>query len=317
MSHPLFVLIGDPFLCEEKCKEILASLQKEFHVAEFPLKRVRAGEIPVSELLSEARTLPFLAEAQAFSVRDAGQFAKNDLERWQAYFQSPHPRSFFIWEAASLDRDHPLLDLARRKGQAFTLRFQQEKAVTDFIQRKLKQAGKIISGEAQTLLESRVGDSLTFLDSLLNQLILAAGEKPEIDRALVEAFEEKLARFEGFDLLEALAQKDLAKAVGILNDLLDLSGQEEVSLIGLLHWQLRRFWEARRALEEGKTEREIAARLKIYSGREALFFRQARSFSAAELERILEGLFELDWRLKTGWAEGRYEIESWLARALG
>lgn len=316
LNGPLFVLVGDPFLCEEKRNEILLSLKKELRVSDLPLKAGRAGEVPVAELLSEARTLPFLAEAQVFSIRDADQFTKNDLELWEAYFRSPHPRSFFIWEAESLDRGHPFLELARRRGQAFLLRFQRERIASDFIRRKLKQAGKKITAEAEGLLLTRVGDSFIFLDSILDQLILYTGERPEIDRSAVEAFEEKWARLEGFDLLDALGQKDLAKAIEILNELLELSGQDATSLVGLFHWQLRRFWEARRWLEEGVPEREIALRLKLYSGKEALFFKQARRFSVEELERILEGLFELDGRLKTGKAEGRYEIEDWLARAI-
>ena len=171
--------------------------------------------------------------------------------------------------------------------------------------------------EAQELLENRVGEAFIFLDSLLDQLILATGEKPEIGREAVLAFDEKLTRFEGFDLLEALARRELAKAVGILNDLLEASGQDLPSLIGLLHWQLRRFWEARKGLEEGKGEREIASSLRLYSGKEQVFFKQVRYFSVQELEKILEGLFELDWKLKSGRAEGRYEIEDWLARAIG
>ena len=233
------------------------------------------------------------------------------------YFESPAPRSFFLLEAESLENGHPLFEAARRNAQAFVLRIQRDKMVSDFIQRKLKRAGKKMASDAQELLESRVGEAFIFLDSLLDQLILSAGEKPEIGRSDVERFDEKLARFEGFDLLETLARRELAGAIEILNDLLEASGQDLPSLIGLLHWQLRRFWEARKGLEEGRGEREIASKLRLYSGKEQVFFKQVRHFTVLELEKILEGLFELDWKLKSGRAEGRCEIEDWLARAIG
>lgn len=317
MKRPhLFVLVGDSFLCEEKRKEILASLQKEFG-SDFAVTVRRSDDLPVLQLLAEARTLPFLAPAQLLCVREADQFTKNDLELLSAYFESPPPQTFFIFEAEKLEKDHPLLEWARGSGQIFSLRAQPGRIVQDFIQKKLKQAGKKIMPEALRLLESRVGDSFIFLDSLLDQLILYSGEKPEIDRAAVEAFEEKLVRFEGFDLIEALQERNLPKALEILNDLLEVSGGDFPSLLGLLHWQLRRFWEAKKWLAEGAGEGDVSRRLRLYPPRDSIFFKHLGRFSFDELEKILETLFDLDWRLKSGWADGRYEIESWLVNAIG
>lgn len=312
----LFVLIGDPFLCEEKRKEILLSLKKKFG-PNLALTLRQAGDTPVESLLSEARTLPFLAPAQVFCLREAERFSKKDLEPWDSYFKSPHPHSFFIFEASSLERGHPFLQWARSGGEIFSLGAESGKLVRHFIREKLRQAQKQMTGEALELLESRCGDSLVFLDSVIDQLIVCAGEKREIDRAAVEAFEEKLIHFEGYDLMEALAERKLPKALEILGDLLTLSSQDPVSLMGLLHWQIRRFWEAKKGLAEGVPEREISSRLRLFGARGSLFFQHLQRFSLKELEGILEGLFDLDWRLKTGRAEGRYEVETWLVNAIG
>ena len=317
MRFPLFfLLIGDSFLCEEKHKELIASLQKEFG-SDLAVTLRQTGDLPVATLLTEARTLPFLARAQVFSLRDAHQFTKNDVELWSTYRQSPHPQTFFIFETESLEKNHPFLEWARGAAQVFLLQPQSRKMVADFIQRKLSLSKKKITAEALDLLESRLGDSFLFLDSLLDQFILHSGEHSEIDREAVEALEEKFIRFEGFDLIEALGERNLPRALEILNDLLELNGQDVPSLVGLLHWQIRRFWEAKKWLAEGLSEREVSSRLRLFSKRDSLFFRHLRRFSAEDLERILDGLFQLDWRLKTGRAEGRYEMESWLVNATG
>lgn len=283
MKFPLFVLIGDSFLTEEKRKEIIHSLEKETGTP-LPITRRRTGEIPVESILSEARTLPFLASAQVIVLTGVEEFRKDDLELWASYFKSPHPQTFFIFEAESLEKNHSFLEGAGRQEQVFWLRPETEKLVARFVGEKFKRAGKKITQEALRLLESKIGDSFLFLNSVLDQLILAAGEKLEIDRQTVEAWEENLERYEGYDLVEALASRNITRSLEILDGLLELSGQDVPSLIGLLHWQLRRSWESRK---------------------EAVY------------EKALEGLFYLDWQLKTGRAEGRTEIERWLVSASG
>lgn len=316
MIRSPYLLIGDPFLCEEKRRELIASLQKEFG-QELAVVVHRAEDIPLETLLSEARTLPFLARAQLFCLRDADRFTKGELELWSTYFQSPSTHTIFLFEAESLEKNHPLFGWARKSGRVFSLQPEREKVVSNFIRRKLGESQKKITAEALELLESRVGDSFVFLDSVLDQLILHVGNRSEIDRAAVEALDDKLTRFEGFDLIQALAQRDFPKALEILNDLLELSGEDATSLVGLLHWQLRRFWDAKRWLAQGLMEREVASRLRLFGSRHTLFFKQLHRFSTGDLEKILEGLFDLDWRLKSGRAEGRYAIESWLATSIG
>ena len=315
MKFPAFVLIGDPFLTEQKRKEILSTLAGSVR-SPLPLTLRRGGETPIAEILTEARTLPFLVSAQAFCVRDADQLSKNDLALLDEYFKSPNLKSFFFFESESMGRDHPLAQSAAKAHQVFFLEPQSEKIVSHFVHEKLKSSGKKLSREAEELLQSKIGDSFLFLDSVLNQLILAAGEKDQIEAADIEALGERLAELETDDLLEALASRNVARALTAINDLLESNFRDFPSVAGLLHWQIRRFWEAKKWQAEGVPEREISLRLKLSSSRETGFYTQLRRFSLKKLEEILKGLFDLDWRLKSGRAEGRFEIEEWLVTSL-
>ena len=315
MTVPLFVLIGDPFLCEEKRKEILEALQKKSG-AKLSFNLRRAGEFPLKNLFSEARTLPFLAIAQVFCILEVDAFSKDDLASWEEHLKSPPPKTYFLFESENLDGKHPFLQWAGKAGQVYFLNPQGEKMMTRFIREKLHRAGKTLTREAGEMLEDRLGDSYSLLDSLIEQLILYAGSRSEIDRAAVETLDEKMERLEGEDLLEATAERNLTKALAALNDLLQVNFRDFPAVVGFLHWQFRRFWEAKRWLLEGKTESEISMRIRLSSSRAAGFFRQLGRFKKEELEKILEGLFQLDWELKSGRAEGRYEIERWLVSSV-
>ena len=316
MKFPLFVLVGDRFLCEEKRKEILNTLQKEWG-PDFQMSVRRAGDIPTKDLISEARTLPFLASWQALCLRDVDQCTKEDVALWREYLKSHHPKTILLFESESLERDHPLFESAAKARQVFSLEREGGRLAARLIEEKLKSADKRMTAEARKLLEERLGDSYSFLDSVLEQLIVSSGEKREIDRSAVEAFDEKLQQWEGEDLLEAMSELDFTKALTILNNLLELNFRNFPAVVGLLHWQLRRFWEAKRWQAEGLNEQEISSRLRLFSGRAAHFYKQLSSFTLREIEKILAGLFELDWQLKSGRADGRYEIEVWLSEAVG
>ena len=75
MKSPFFLLIGDPFLLEEKRKNLLAAFEKEWG-PELVTSRLEAGDLSLESVLAAARTLPFLAPAQVFCIRQAEKFKK-------------------------------------------------------------------------------------------------------------------------------------------------------------------------------------------------------------------------------------------------
>ncbi len=47
------------------------------------------------------------------------------------------------------------------------------------------------------------------------------------------------------------------------------------------------------------------------------FMRQLQPLSRKKLEQALEGLFHLDWGLKSGRAEGAIDLEKWVVQTVG
>ncbi|MDA9101245.1 hypothetical protein N9K06_01070, partial [Omnitrophica bacterium] len=83
-------------------------------------------------------------------------------------------------------------------------------------------------------------------------------------------------------------------------------------LMGLLHWQIRKLWHGKYLLEHGYSERAMLEACKISPKQAPYLLRQLKSFSLKKLEEALEGLFQIDWKFKSGRAQGPLEIESWL-----
>ena len=311
------LFIGDPFLTEARALAVASSLRTKI-AGEISSRTCRLSEISLEQVLTEARTLPFLAPAQVFRLRESESLKENQVAVLEKYLQNPFPSSFLIFEAESLPKTSTLVNVIQKYGEVVVLDAREKKAAASrFIREKLKRAGKTMTPQGIALLEERVGDLPEFLDSLLEQLIGYAGGQAQITDSMVEDFEENWKPLDVFTLTDAIAGQKKGEALIFLRRFVEENGTDLISLIGLLHWQLRRFWQARVLLDEGKAEENVLKKCGVSVRQAPFFMRQLKAFSRRKLERAVEGLFQLDWKIKTGRVEGIPAFESWLVETAG
>jgi len=65
-------------------------------------------------------------------------------------------------------------------------------------------------------------------------------------------------------------------------------------------------------LDEGESEGRVMQKCRISPKQAPFFKRQFKHFSRVQLERALENLFQLDWKLKTGQVNGPLAMEAWV-----
>ncbi len=309
------LLAGDSYLAEQKYEQILKGLQTKTK-GELAVHSRSLLETPLESILSEARSLPFLSAGQIFKLTDAQSLKEKHAEMMERYLQAPPAFSHLVFEAETIEKDHFLSKLLAPIGGVFLMETSQKKGSGErFIREKMRQAGKVLTPDAMQVLEDQSGDEPAFLDSILDQLILYAGSEKEITGVMVDAFKENWKEPNVFALTDAIAAKKTGEAILLANQILEKSDREMIGLLGLLHWQIRRFWQAKALLEDGVPQAEVMRKCKISPKQAPFFWRQLQSFSRKKLEKILEGLFDLDWKLKTGRAEGNAAIEAWLVNA--
>ena len=312
----LLLLAGDTYLAEKKFGAHVTQIQSEIK-GQIASQTFYLSQTPLETVLSAARNLPFFAAAQVFRVKEAGQTKEKQLEMLAAYLEHPSKETFLVFEAEMLAKDNPLAKLAAQKGQVwFPEDAEKKSAASRLIREKLRLSGKSLDSEALQRLEEETGDAPALLDSLLEQLILRAGDQKEITFEMFEAFRENWKEVDVFSLTDAVAAKNTGRALLLLRRLMEAADQEPFALVGILHWQIRRLWLARVLLDEGEPESVVLQKCKIFSpGKGGAFLHQARSFSRRQIEQALEGLFRLDWKLKTGQVEGEAALESWVVEA--
>lgn len=312
---PATLFIGDPFLTEGKLKTFISQLESKIKGAA-ALESRWLSESGLEEILTQLRTPSFFAATQIFRIRDSKDLRKDDLELLESYLESPAESAYLVFEAEEMERSHPLLSLIQKKGKVvFVENAEVRSAARRFIREKLKNFGKAASPAVLARLDAQAMESPIFIDSVLDQLVSYAGNQKEITEEMLNVFSEKWAEPNVFQLTEAIAAKKSSLALDCLKRILEENDKDLVGIIGLLHWQVRRLWQAKVLSAERRGESEILRACKVYGPQAQSFLRQARMFSRAQIERSLDGLFQLDWKIKTGRVNGASALEAWVVEA--
>jgi DNA polymerase-3 subunit delta len=308
----LTLIAGDAFLRSQKAKAIVADFVKKTAGA-VENQSFRLEETPLENILSNARTLPFLAQGQTFFIQGSERLKTADLELLDRYLSNANEGTLLIFESDSLEGKEELQKFMRAKGQVVVLAKEESRsAAQSFLQQKLARFQKTMPQPARMRLLEMCGEAAVFLDSMIDRLIQYAGDKPEITEDMVAEFEEKWTEVSVFQLTNALLARDREKAVRTFRELMEDYEADIVSMVGILHWQLRSLWQGAALLEEGVRESEMLSRVKVPAFRQRSFMTAVRGLGVEKLERAIEALYQLDKKSKVGQAEGVPGLESWL-----
>ena len=305
-----FLYTGDEFSRRAKIESFLKELLPQA-LRLTNLFRYYPDDINWKDVLRQAATPSLMGDKQVIWISQAEKIKKSDSAVFDAYCANPAQNVFFIFEAEDLSETHPLRKLSERFGKHIHLGSQDREQGYQFLRAKLKQAGKTMTPEAWQTLEERLGGSQRLMDLVCDQIILYA-EAPVIDGKTVETLSAEYLKYEPFDLTEALAQKDTASALRIFRYLYELAG-DSTSVVGLIHWQLRRIWQAKRILSRGGQPDEVGRAVRVPPFRLSSFLGQARQFKSEDIEPMIDRLWQLDWDLKRGLGDDRIAVELFLA----
>jgi len=304
----LFLISGDPFLRAQKVKALTAEVEK---AAGSLLARQSFDleETSLEVVLTAARTQQFFSPGQVLCVQGAGSLKEPEVALLAAYLEHPAPQTALILEANDLKGVADLQKLVKAKGQLILLAKEEARGTgAAFLQQKLARSQKTMAPAARAKVLAMCGDAVMFLDTMIERLVQFAGDQKEIDEDMVLRFEENWTEMDVFKLTNALVDRDPARALKVFRDLMGFYEADLISLVGILHWQLRQLWQAAMLLTAGASEREIGSKLRMPPHRLSAL----RRFPVERLEAAVEALYQIDRQSKTGQIEGVSGVEAWL-----
>jgi len=309
MHELIYVIAGkEEPLVNSQCQRLLEQLLE-------PQQRLTglftadAAATPVTSVLDELRTAPFLTDKRVVLVKNADDFISNNRSLLEKYFDKPCPTGILILTVNSWPGATKLAKKLLKVGRLISVSPPKPAQLPHHLVGYTSDAhGKKLTIDAAALLIELVGDELTRLYSEIDKLALFADAEKTITAEHVESLIGHNRVFGVFAVIDSCLAGNAGQAVARLRNMFAEEKAAEYTVVGAFAFHFRRMFNAKVMLEKGIWPGEVAKRLRIWANNDS-FFSQVRKMSLKQIGSILQRLATIDFQIKTGQAKAEVAIE--------
>lgn len=297
---PIYVFEGERFFIEQGWKDLGDALERVYGVGRVFRKKISLANIGEEELASFLYTSPLGYSGKLIWLDDLRGIGKEVLKVLMRFFDRPASRTYLV---VTLDADSKttkeLIDAAR-KANSLYVKFSAPKShqLPRWIQARAKRFGKQISPEGARLIAEVTGADFYAIDSELEKLAVAVGNRKVITEDDLALFLSGARLSSSFEVMDLLASGRRGDALLMLSELLE-RGEQPIAFLGLLARHVRLLWQVKSAESCGKSLEEIKLLVGLPEFVVSRLMEQGRSFTETQLRELHRGLYEADLKLKT------------------
>lgn len=299
MKKNCYLLIGDDNAARREKQESLIAAWLPENEKALGLTRLSAGEI-TEATISQMQVLPFFSTKQVFVISDIDAINAKAVEILSSYFEKTNAGTYVILEGKSFDGRSKVARVI--KDNCTLLNFKMQKGGQDLrgrVSLALENAHRTYTPDAIQVLLERLGGNISFVDVAIEKLVLATQKGDMITAEHVRDVVDSFLTYDVFDLTNAMSEKNNQKLLEVFRYLID-QGTSPIELNGMLSWQVRRLFEAKRLVAKGAGAPVIQKELRINPYFYDRFMQQVKRFTKKELIAVIDELFAIDCAIKQG-----------------
>lgn len=213
---PVYWLEGEEeFLIDEVIKYAEHNILNESEAA-FNLTIFYGRDCSWADLINTCRKYPMFSDLQVVILKEAQ--AMKDIERLEAYVEKPLVSTllFVAYKGKKVDGRTKLAKLLKDKAILLTTKKMYDNELPEWTSNLIKAKGYGISNKALFLLIDHIGNDLSRLNNEIDKLILNLQNRKNITEDDIETFVGVSKEFNVFELQQAIGNKDLYKAIRII-----------------------------------------------------------------------------------------------------
>ena len=332
--RPGYVLAGDDIFLLDRCRAAVLKAFVPADLRDFCLSDLDLSETSIFEALDLAQTPSLMAPFQVIFIRNLKTLysrgaKKDEFAALERYFRSPNPQALLLFVADFLripsdirrmemddkNRFERLQDtLGEHCGMVELARVTDEDAMR-WVVSTAQEAEIKIEPEAARELVDALGADMMLVSSELEKLLLYASGRGRITLGDVETMVLAAKQRSLYELTDAISLHDRARALMLLQGLLNSSDAGEDAAIGHLYMLARTFRQMLVILEKNvRDSRAIwqalwqGFRMPPFAADDLI--RQARRYkSRRELTRALRLVARADMELRSSPPDKRLVLE--------
>ncbi|MGZ3421838.1 MAG: DNA polymerase III subunit delta [Polyangiales bacterium] len=309
-AAPVYVVLGEERIFADRVVTAARKHVVDAATAAFNSDVFEAGEAPIGRVLDAANTMPMMSKKRLVILRgierldgkggDDDSKAKSKGVPSDAiadYVASPSPTTCMVLVGTKVDGRRKLATVAKKANVIVECTPLRPHQLTSFVRDEAKRRGNPIASDVAEAVVDLVGGELAGLIDAVERLSLYVGEKQPITEDAVHEVVARVRVGSIWGLSDAVAARDRATALRLLNENYD-PRDRGLPLLGILASAIRKTLKLRALLDAGVAPQEAARQAGIppFKANEAAS--QAKKFPRGELERAVAIFAEADLALK-------------------
>ncbi len=296
--HPFYLFYGEEsFLIDDAIKRIKSKVFED-SLADFNFDSFYSGELDTDDLAAALETLPMMGQKRLVLLKDAHLLKTAEFDKIAEMVSVPIDTTVFVAIFEKIDKRKKIFKDLFKKMTVVEFQAVNDRMIPSWIDRLARSYNKSISPPVALALHNLVGNKLIDINNEINKLALYTGDKPQIEIADIEAVVSKYKMDSVFELTDAIASKQLEKALKIQKYLLD-QGESEVGILAMITRHMRILLLTQEALQQ----RINGPALSSYVGVPPYFVNQyiqnSRYWPYEKLTKVYKKLLEADRNLKS------------------
>ena len=168
-----------------------------------------------ADVLNSCKRYPMFADLQVVLLKEA-QYMK-DIERLESYIEKPLKSTLFFvsYKEKKIDGRGKLAKILKTNSELLTTKKMYDNQLPEWAGQMIQSHGLTINQKALLLLVDHIGNDLSRMQNEIKKLAINLGIKKAISEDDIEKYIGISKEFNVFELQDALAKKNLPKAIRI------------------------------------------------------------------------------------------------------
>lgn len=169
-----------------------------------------------AEVINACKRYPMFAERQVVILKEAQQM--RDVEKLEPYIVNPLSSTVLVvsYKEKKVDGRSRFAKVIKEKGELFSTKKMYDNQLPAWTNEFVQNKGFSIQPKALHLLVEHIGNDLSRIANEIEKLLVNLGKRKEITADDIENYVGISKEYNVFELQSALMQKDLSKAIQII-----------------------------------------------------------------------------------------------------
>ena len=248
-----------------------------------------------ADVVNACRRYPMFSDKQVIVLKEAQ--AMRNIEKLESYIEKPLSSTVLVvaYKNKKVDGRTRMAKLLKEKGVVLTTKKLYDNELPEWTQQLIKSKGYSINRKALFLLIDHIGNDLSRLNNEVDKLALNLGDRTTITEDDIESYVGVSKEFNVFELQQAIATRDLYKAIRIIKY---FEANPKAAPMQLILPSLYNFFSKVQMVYSvpSRDEKSIAAALSVNIFFVRDYLQAAQQYSMATIERLLLLLHEYNLR---------------------